>query len=267
MTGDCKMTALASGLAAGLGVGMVVAHLWTPSWCEPRPKKTKKQPEKIKLTYFNIQGVAERVRLALVYYGIPFEDDRINFKDWGAMKSTTPYGQLPLMYLDGSDKPIAQSNAMLNYVAGLGDGSLYPDCTEARLVIDEVLGLAGDFDRAWMPAFYMGMIPQKFGFPEGWNKTEEGKAKVEAMRTEFVNKGLKDFLGYYSKHLKKHGNKFLCGSKPTIADFYVLPQLSRFSSGDLDHVPADCLNSHPEIVAWIERVQSIPSIKAWYTKA
>jgi len=47
---------------------------------------------KIKLTYFDIEGVAEPIRLALVLSGIPFEDHRIKFDEWPAMKPTTPYG-------------------------------------------------------------------------------------------------------------------------------------------------------------------------------
>eukprot|EP00529_Nitzschia_sp_RCC80_P039198 CAMPEP_0113493720 /NCGR_PEP_ID=MMETSP0014_2-20120614/28737_1 /TAXON_ID=2857 /ORGANISM="Nitzschia sp." /LENGTH=56 /DNA_ID=CAMNT_0000387591 /DNA_START=118 /DNA_END=285 /DNA_ORIENTATION=+ /assembly_acc=CAM_ASM_000159 len=50
--------------------------------------------KKIKLTYFDIEGAGEPVRLALVMSGAEFEDDRIKFPDWGALKPKTPYGQL-----------------------------------------------------------------------------------------------------------------------------------------------------------------------------
>jgi hypothetical protein len=35
-----------------------------------------------KLTYFNIAGAAEKVRLAFVLAGIEFEDHRIAFDEW-----------------------------------------------------------------------------------------------------------------------------------------------------------------------------------------
>ncbi len=75
---------------------------------------------KITLTYFNIEAAAEKVRLALVMTGTEFEDKRINFDEWGALKPTTPYGQLPLMTVtsaDGSTKTFAQSVAMMRWVA------------------------------------------------------------------------------------------------------------------------------------------------------
>jgi len=65
-----------------------------------------------KLTYFDIQGAAEKVRLAFVLSGVAFEDERVNFAQWGDMKATTKFGQLPLLSIDGGE-PIAQSGAML----------------------------------------------------------------------------------------------------------------------------------------------------------
>lgn len=65
-----------------------------------------------KLTYFDIQGMGEKVRLAFVLNGIPFDDDRVAFAQWGDLKSKTKFGQLPLLSIDGKE-PIAQSSAML----------------------------------------------------------------------------------------------------------------------------------------------------------
>ena len=53
----------------------------------------------LKLRYFNIEGPAEKSRLALRLGKIPFEDSRVSFDDWrnGDVKATTPYGQLPVL--------------------------------------------------------------------------------------------------------------------------------------------------------------------------
>lgn len=49
-----------------------------------------KQPSEMptyKLTYFNIQGLAEPIRMLLSYGGIEFEDVRVEKdKDWPALK-------------------------------------------------------------------------------------------------------------------------------------------------------------------------------------
>jgi glutathione S-transferase len=80
----------------------------------------------IKLTYFNIQGAAEKVRLALVLKGVEFEDERVSFDQWSELKPKTKFGQLPMMTIGETE--VAQSDAMLRYVA-----SLPGDCKVSRV--------------------------------------------------------------------------------------------------------------------------------------
>jgi hypothetical protein len=68
----------------------------------------------IKLSYFDIEGAAEPTRLALILTGTAFEDDRVSFEQWGALKPTTPYGSLPIMTVDGVLH--TESAAMLRWV-------------------------------------------------------------------------------------------------------------------------------------------------------
>ena len=112
-------------------------------------------PKKIKLTYFNIAGAAEKIRLTLLYYGVEFEDERIDRKDWPEMKKTMKYGQLPVLQLD--DKQLFQSFAMVRWAGEfLGDGSLYPACPMARYKVEEMLGLGEDIKRSWIPSVWIG---------------------------------------------------------------------------------------------------------------
>ena len=46
-------------------------------------------------------GAAEKVRFALLLGKVPFKDTRVAFAEWGEMKASTPYGQLPVMVVDG----------------------------------------------------------------------------------------------------------------------------------------------------------------------
>ena len=39
-------------------------------------------PPRFVLTYFNIEGLAEKVRLAFLLTGTDFEDKRINGEEW-----------------------------------------------------------------------------------------------------------------------------------------------------------------------------------------
>eukprot|EP00343_Euplotes_focardii_P006903 CAMPEP_0205818968 /NCGR_PEP_ID=MMETSP0206-20130828/1106_1 /ASSEMBLY_ACC=CAM_ASM_000279 /TAXON_ID=36767 /ORGANISM="Euplotes focardii, Strain TN1" /LENGTH=69 /DNA_ID=CAMNT_0053111915 /DNA_START=24 /DNA_END=229 /DNA_ORIENTATION=+ len=59
--------------------------------------------ENCKVTYFNLPGRAESLRLALSAAKISFTDERIEFKDWPALKPSTPWGSLPVLTLaDGT---------------------------------------------------------------------------------------------------------------------------------------------------------------------
>ncbi|OEU08698.1 putative glutathione S-transferase [Fragilariopsis cylindrus CCMP1102] len=220
---------------------------------------------KIKLTYFDIEGVAESVRLAFTFAGVDFEDDRIKFPEWGELKPKTPHGTLPIMTID--DGPmLTQSGAMLRYAGSLDKtGALYP--TDKMFDVEQAVGIAGDFSGSWSPCMYLGMRPQKYGYAEDFNKTEEGVALIKKMRTEFVAEGgdLTTYLKYLSDLIEKNGGTFLCGGdKPTIADCLAVPMIRNFTRGHVDHVDPGCIKN-PIIVAYVERFCALPEIKGRYT--
>jgi len=220
---------------------------------------------KIKLTYFPIEAAAEKVRLALVMTGTEFEDCRITFDEFQAMKASTPYGQLPVMEVtedDGSTKTFAQSEAMMRWIVAKFDTTktLLPTDPDKLLEVEECMGLLGDFARAWQPNLYIGMRHTMFGYPEEW---PEKAAKVEEMRTNFLKNDMPKFMGFFKAKLDKTG-AFFCGDKPTCPDLMILAQLRYFTKGVADHVPADSLAPYPDIIAWMDRMYAIPEIKAWY---
>mmetsp|Transcript_78878 Transcript_78878/g.218203 ORF Transcript_78878/g.218203 Transcript_78878/m.218203 type:complete len:227 (+) Transcript_78878:54-734(+) len=222
---------------------------------------------KITLIYFDIEAAAEKVRLVLVMTGKEFEDKRINFEEWGGMKESTPYGQLPVMEVtedDGTVKTFAQSVAMMRWVARKFDqtGTLYPADPDAMLDVEEVIGLSDDLQRVWTPCLYIGMGDRhkKYGHPEEWPEKQD---TVKKLREAFVAEELPKFMGFFSKKLEATG-AFFCGDKPTIADLQILAQLRYYKKGVADYVPADCLDSYTTVTAWMDRMYAIPEIKAWY---
>eukprot|EP00931_Biecheleriopsis_adriatica_P068058 TRINITY_DN42093_c0_g1_i1.p1 TRINITY_DN42093_c0_g1~~TRINITY_DN42093_c0_g1_i1.p1 ORF type:complete len:227 (+),score=60.23 TRINITY_DN42093_c0_g1_i1:98-778(+) len=222
---------------------------------------------KIKLTYFNIEAAAEKVRLALVMTGTEFEDNRIDFAAWQELKPTTPFGQLPIMEVtleDGTTKTFAQSVAMMRWAARKFDksGTLYPADADASVETEEMLGLSDDLARAWTPCLYMGMGDRHkaFGHPEEW---PEKAATVQKLREGFLANELPKFMAFFSKKLEATG-AFLCGANPTIADLQLLAQLRYFTKGVADYVPANCLEPYTVITAWMARMHEVPQIKAWY---
>eukprot|EP00667_Euglena_gracilis_P021222 EG_transcript_23191 len=211
----------------------------------------------VSLTYFPLEGLGEKVRLALILAGIPFDDKRVSFADWPKLKPTVKYGVLPVMTMDG--KEIYQSEAMLRYIGRLHP-NLYP--ADKVLAIDEAIGLINDFYRAMSPMFAIVMRPATLGYPEDFPKTEEGQAASKAMRERFVATDLPQFLGYFEALLE--GHSFAAGDEPTIADCMLIPALRNVISGQLNHVPTTCLDGHPKIKAYIDRFLAIPVVKHHY---
>jgi glutathione S-transferase len=218
----------------------------------------------IKLTYFDIEGAAEPVRLALVLSKTPFEDNRVQFSEWAELKPKTPGGQLPFMTID--DGPMrTQSKAMLRWVGCNLSDTLYP--SDNLFEIEEAIGVAEDVQRSFNPAFYMGMAPFKFGHPEDFAKTDEGKKLVQELREKFVSEELPKYLQRFSDMLSSHGGKWLvAGENPTVADCVAVPVLRSFTNGHLDFVNTNCLDGHPLVVEYIKNFCALDGVQGRYTK-
>ncbi|KAJ0174440.1 hypothetical protein K1T71_009548 [Dendrolimus kikuchii] len=57
--------------------------------------------------YFPVKALGEGPRMLLAYGNIEFEDKRIPMEEWATFKSKTPFGQMPVLEIDG--KQYAQS--------------------------------------------------------------------------------------------------------------------------------------------------------------
>lgn len=224
-------------------------------------KKEKRPPPSIKLTYFGIEGVAEKIRLALVIGKIPFEDDRIARDDWDKLKPTTKFGQLPLMKI-GDGEPFAQSGAMLRYCGKLA--RLYPPYL--TLKIEEAIGLEEDIGRAILPSLYIGMRPETYGYPADMSQEDKSKKQLE-LRAKLLEKpdgSLIKMLGWLQDMLKE--TDYIAGKQPTIADCQVMPRLRHLKKGVLDGIPATILDDFPKLNEYYDRFHAIPEVKAYYEK-
>ncbi|XP_041982322.1 glutathione S-transferase 2-like [Aricia agestis] len=69
---------------------------------------------KTTLTYFPLKALGEHLRLLLAYGGEDFEDVRLDREQFMLIKSTTPFGQLPVLEMNG--RKLAQSTALARYL-------------------------------------------------------------------------------------------------------------------------------------------------------
>mmetsp|Transcript_9538 Transcript_9538/g.27006 ORF Transcript_9538/g.27006 Transcript_9538/m.27006 type:complete len:231 (-) Transcript_9538:244-936(-) len=216
------------------------------------------------LTYFDMEGLGECVRLALVYNDIEFEDRRIKVSDWSPeLKATFPFGQLPVLQVDGH--MLSQSLSILMWAGRHGSGKAFPQDEDTRLRIEQAIYYTEDFDRAWSPPRYFSLVASRwYGHPEGFAKTSDGEATLKQLRARFLAERLPEFMATYSRLIEESGG-FLCThDEPSIADFRLLPKLRSLMLDGLKFVPADCLAAFPVISAYVERLMAIPKLRAWY---
>jgi prostaglandin-H2 D-isomerase / glutathione transferase len=212
----------------------------------------------IKLTYFDIEGIAESIRLALALSGTDYVDERISFAEWPAIKDKMPYRKIPVMTINDGPK-CPQSKALLRWVATEYSETLYP--REKLLDIETAIGVMDDLNISWWPAFQ----PHEDSHPEGFLKTTEGKNLIKKLREKFTSQDLPMYVKYITDLLKKNGGKWLASNdEPTIADCYAVPMLRNFTRGHLDYVPTSCLDSSPEIVDYIQRFCALEQVKGRY---
>jgi prostaglandin-H2 D-isomerase / glutathione transferase len=220
---------------------------------------------RVTLKYFPFAGAAEKVRLALWLGGIKFNDVRVPFAEWPALKETTPYGQIPVMSID--DGPyIAQSNAMLQYV-----GSLAPQlCPSDKFIrVQELIGLVEDFERAWRPCVGLALEPEAHGYgitpaTAAFTKGSPELAEtVKALRGAFLENEMPKYCRFFADKIAASGGPFLCGATPTLADCCLAPVLERYTLGFVDHVPSDTLEAYPAMTAYLAAFKALPQIQAY----
>ncbi|KAH9508185.1 Glutathione S-transferase 7 [Bulinus truncatus] len=157
-------------------------------------------PKNIKIIYFDARGRAEVCRIILAAAGQSWDDVRHTKETWPTEKPNTPFGQLPVLEIDG--KRYAQSIAMANYCAREFDG----------LQIDQVVQLGNDFLSAAVKAFY---------------ESDENK-KAELLKNLKEVEAPK-YLTFFERLLKESGTGYFVGNSLTLADIYVYDLIYSFS--------------------------------------
>ena len=104
----------------------------------------------IRLTYLDIPGFAEPIRLCLKLGGVKFVDRRVTYQEIAKMRERgeLPWSQVPI--LEVGDETYGQSTAILRW-AGRKTG-FYPEGLEFR--IDCMIEAIGDIHKAMIPQWY-----------------------------------------------------------------------------------------------------------------
>ncbi|CAJ0605928.1 unnamed protein product [Cylicocyclus nassatus] len=193
-----------------------------------------------KLTYFEARGAAEVIRQIFALAGAEYEDVRISRDEWPKHKAEMPFGQMPVLEVDG--QKLAQSFAIARYLAK--KFGLTPKNPFEEAQVDSLMDQFKDFQNEVRPALMVLL-----GFAEG---------DKDKLIKEVLLPGRDKFFGFMTKFLKKNNTGYLVGSSITIPDLL----LAEFSSEASKKVP-NLLEGYPDIKAHAEKVRSNPAIKKW----
>lgn len=205
----------------------------------------------LELTYFNAPGRAEPVRVALFLAGLPFIDNRVDFAGFAALKAqgTLPLGSVPVMDIDGLR--LAQTGAMLRYVARAGATDLYPSDPFQAFLVDTCIDTFND-------TLANALLPSMF---------ERDMAKKLELRVAFVAGPLTLACRYTEGLIARSGGPFLLGSAVSLADLVIASQLLAIQSGVLDGVTYEALAPYPYLRGLAEAYLAHPRIQAYATKS
>jgi len=196
-----------------------------------------------KLTYFNGRGRAETSRLLFAAAGVAYEDNRIEREQWPGLKPTAPFGQLPILEVDGVK--LSQSNTIARFLARRFKLAGKTDLEQARA--DMLADCYEDTLKPTMAYFF--------------EKDEEKKA---AAKKKFLEEQLPASLTLLEKLLKENngGDGYLVGDDLTWADLGLLTVASFLKLSGAE----EPFSKYPKLQALHDRVENLPKIAAWIAK-
>ncbi|KAI8800939.1 hypothetical protein BJ742DRAFT_685628 [Cladochytrium replicatum] len=214
-----------------------------------------KTPTALKLTYFPIEALGEPIRLAFFIGGIEFEDERVHWNDFGSIRGSLPFGQLPILTIDNKTvlcQARTSPSPILRYAGRLAN--LYPsDPLEAALV-DQV-------------TFGAQEIPEAIRNTMSVYDKEQKRAVREALVANGPPAGivLRTF-GHLDGLLGQTSGTFSVGDKLTIADLFVFNMVAEFMTGHWDMVPESARIPQPfaNVMKVYQNVKSHPKVVEWY---
>lgn len=202
----------------------------------------------IKLLYFPLDGRGEAIRLTLVIGGVAYEDEIIEFKDWPARKPTTPFGSVPVLYVDG--KPLAQTNSILRYVGRLAH--LYPaDDLWTAAKIDEIADTVEDHVAVLVATVFNYSLSD-----------EQKKANFEDFTKE--NGSITVWARNLDKTIAANGGSHAVGNNLTTADVKIATIINMWKR--IPGIPGDFADQFPNIKKSVDSVNNHPKVQEYYAK-
>eukprot|EP00397_Hematodinium_sp_SG-2012_P055654 GEMP01068088.1.p1 GENE.GEMP01068088.1~~GEMP01068088.1.p1 ORF type:complete len:294 (-),score=62.63 GEMP01068088.1:397-1152(-) len=200
----------------------------------PRSGGAGETVEKVKLIYHTV-GAAEPIKHALQIASIPFEEQKVAYEEWKAMRSIGP-----ILIVNG--RKIKQTQAILRFIGKLNNSGLYPTDPREAMIMDELLDLVRDLRSR------IGSM--KYG-------TEEQKAEK---CSNVIDCLIPDLFEKIDDRVENSPTGFLFGKEITVADLEVASMSTFVTKGTIEGVPKNILDPFPNVLRVHYNVMRHPKI-------
>lgn len=187
------------------------------------------------LTYFDIRGRAEPIRLLLAYAGIAYEDRGLDSDAWAAQKPSSPLGQMPFFteHTAQGDRTMPQTMAIIRHLARVH--GLEGKNEDERVAADVASETAIDLRIAFA----------QLRFSPAWQD--------EGAKTKFAQETAP---AHFARLAKLLGDReWFASSAPTYADLVVFDALDRQVV-----VWPSILENFPALASFKRRVESLETL-------
>lgn len=208
----------------------------------PQYKQCMNKP---KLTYFDAPvSRGEECRLALQVAGVDFEDVRIPFADWPALKPKTPFGGLPT-YEESGRPVLAQTNAILVLI-GRRHG-LHPRDDFEAAQHEAMMQHVEDLRAHVSPTI-------RIQDPEEKRRAREGLVA--------------SFLPVWAEQTERQlgSGPYFAGDKIHVVDVKLHMAVRWFLGGKVDHIPATVFAAYPKLNRVHDAVRDHERVRAYYAR-
>ncbi|KAK2151767.1 hypothetical protein LSH36_352g02010 [Paralvinella palmiformis] len=197
-----------------------------------------------KFIYLPLRARGEISRLLFAVGGVAYEDCRVKDADWPSLKKTTPYGQLPILEVEG--EVICQSRAIEIFLARRFGLCGKNDIQEAKVIMIREC-CADLWDKC--TSIYL----------------EKDETKKGELKKAFEEGTLITYMTNLQKFLNqnKGGDGYFVGDSITYADLTFQHYLDLVKPLAKVDVPWD---KWPKLKALNERVKSHPKVADWIAK-
>lgn len=199
----------------------------------------------LRLDYFDFDGGrGEAARIILSMADIPFEDHRIPLPDWPTAREAAPLRAVPVLHVDGV--AITQCNSINRFAARLA--GMHPDDPLQALRCDEVMAAVEDVIVKIVPTLFI-----------------EDEDEKKAAREKLADNEIKQYLEYFDRLLERSSGDYFVDDVFTAADLKVFLWTRNLSSGKIDYVPTDIVDTiAPRVAKHRDRIAAEPGVVAYY---